>query len=101
MITEIIDKINKNNFNKYDFDKLSKDKNVNIKKISLNNQNDDKILKKEIENQIYQRIFYRFSKFLMLRKAVTSLPNVGSKPEPLSVANPLELRGTFSDLFFD
>ena len=53
LITEIIDKINKNNFNKYDFDKLSKDKNVNIKKISLNNQNDDKILKKEIVNQIY------------------------------------------------
>jgi hypothetical protein len=26
---------------------------VNIKKISLNNQNDDKILKKEIVNQIY------------------------------------------------
>ena len=42
LITEIIVKINKNNFNKYDFDKLSKDKNVNIKKISLNNQNDDK-----------------------------------------------------------
>ena len=53
LISEIIDKINKNNFNKYDFDKLSKDKNVNIKKISLNNQNDDKILKKEIVNQIY------------------------------------------------
>ena len=53
LITEIIDKINKNNFNKYDFDKLSKDKNVNIKKISLNSQNDDKILKKEIVNQIY------------------------------------------------
>ena len=53
LITEIIDKINKNNFNKYDFDKLSKNENVNIKKISLNNQNDDKILKKEIVNQIY------------------------------------------------
>ena len=53
LITEIIVKINMNNFNKYDFDKLSKDKNVNIKKISLNNQNDDKILKKEIVNQIY------------------------------------------------
>ena len=53
LITEIIVKINKNNFNKYDFDKLSKDKNVNIKKISLNNKNDDKILKKEIVNQIY------------------------------------------------
>ena len=53
LITEIIDKINKNNFNKYDFDKLSKNENVNIKKISLNNLNDDKILKKEIVNQIY------------------------------------------------
>ena len=53
LISEIIDKINKNNFNKYDFDKLSKNENVNIKKINLNNQNDDKILKKEIVNQIY------------------------------------------------
>ena len=53
LISEIIDKINKNNFNKYDFDKLSKNENVNIKKISLNNQNDNKILKKEIVNQIY------------------------------------------------
>ena len=53
LITEIIDKINKNNFNKYDFDKLSKNENVNIKKINLNNLSDDKILKKEIVNQIY------------------------------------------------
>ena len=53
LITEIIVKINKNNFNKYDFDKLSKNENVNIKKISLNNLNDDKILKKEIVKQIY------------------------------------------------
>jgi len=53
LITEIVGKINKNNFNKYDFDKLSKSENVNIKKISLNNQNDDKILKKEIVKQIY------------------------------------------------
>ena len=52
LISQIIDKINKNNFNKYDFDKLSKNENVNIKKISLNNQNEDKILKKEIEKQI-------------------------------------------------
>ena len=53
LISKIIDKINKNNFNKYDFDKLSKNENVNIKKINLNNQNDDKILKKGIVNQIY------------------------------------------------
>ena len=53
MIAEIIDKISKNNFSKYDFDNLSKDENVNIEKIKLENQNDDKILKKEIINQIY------------------------------------------------
>ena len=53
LTSEIIDKINKNNFNKYDFDKLSKNENVNIKKISLSNQNDDKILKKELVKQIY------------------------------------------------
>ena len=53
MIAEIIVKINKNNFSKYDFDNLSKDENVNIEKINLENQNDDKILKKEITNQIY------------------------------------------------
>ena len=49
----IIDKINKNNFDKFDFDKLSKDEPVNIQKIYLENKNDDKILKKEIVNQIY------------------------------------------------
>ena len=53
LISEIVDKINKNNFNKYEFDELSKNENVNIKKISLNNLNDDKILKKEIVKQIY------------------------------------------------
>ena len=36
-----------------DFDKLSKDELVNIQKINLKNQNDDKVLKKEIVNQIY------------------------------------------------
>ena len=53
LISEIIDKINKNNFKKYDFDQLSKNENVNIKKINLINQNDDKILKAEIVKQIY------------------------------------------------
>ena len=53
LISGIIDKINKNNFKKYDFDQLSENKNVNTKKISLINQNDDKILKKEIVKQIY------------------------------------------------
>ena len=36
-----------------DFNKLSKDELVKIQKIHLNNLNDDKILKKEIVNQIY------------------------------------------------
>jgi len=53
LTAEIVDKINKNNFNKFDFDKLSKNENVNIKKIYLKNLNDDKILKKEMVNQIY------------------------------------------------
>ena len=53
LIAEIISKINKNNFIKSDFDKLSKDTNTPIKKVNLKNQNDDKILKKELINQIY------------------------------------------------
>ena len=53
LITEIINKINKNNFKKIDFDKLSKDENIVIKKVKLESQNDDKILKKELINQIY------------------------------------------------
>ena len=53
LITKIISKINENNFKKTDFDKLSKDRNVIIKDIKLENQNDDKVLKKELINQIY------------------------------------------------
>lgn len=53
LIAEIVNIINKNNFRKIDFDKLSKDKNVVIKKVKLENQNDDKILKKELVHQIY------------------------------------------------
>jgi len=52
-ITEIISKINNDNFKKTDFDKLSKDKNIAIKKVKLESQNDDKILKKELINKIY------------------------------------------------
>ena len=53
LISEIISKINKNNFNKSDFNKLSKDENVPIQKINLRSQNDNKIIKKELVNQIY------------------------------------------------
>ena len=53
LIAEIVNKINKNNFRKTDFDKLSKNQNVVIEKVNLKNQNDDKILQKELINQIY------------------------------------------------
>ena len=52
------------------------------------------------QSDLEKRILNIFSKFLMLRKAVIILPNVGSKPGPLSMARPLELRGTFLELFF-
>jgi len=53
LISEIISKINQNNYNKSDFEKLAKDKNVPIKSINLANINDNKILKGEIVNEIY------------------------------------------------
>ena len=53
LISEIISKINKKNFIKSDFDQLSKDENVPIKKMILENQNDDKILKKDLISKIY------------------------------------------------
>ena len=53
LISEIISKINQNNFTQSNFDKLSKDNNLSIKKLHLKNQNDNKILKKELINQIY------------------------------------------------
>tara|TARA_Y100000590_G_C15650532_1_gene988555 strand:+ start:70 stop:1512 length:1443 start_codon:yes stop_codon:yes gene_type:complete len=54
LIIEIIDKINKKNFNKQNFNEFAKDKNVNIQKISLKNINDNQILKKELVSQIYR-----------------------------------------------
>jgi hypothetical protein len=53
LIAEIISKIVQNNFTKTDFDKLSNDKNLLIKKVRLENQYDDKILKKILVNKIY------------------------------------------------
>ena len=53
VISEIISKINQKSFNKFDFDKLSIEKDEEIKKILLNNQDDFRILKKELVNQIY------------------------------------------------
>ena len=53
LIVELYGKISKNNFTKYDFDKLSKDSKVNIEIIKIQNQNDVKKLKKEIINEVY------------------------------------------------
>ena len=52
-ISVIISKINQNNFGKSDFDNLSNKENIPIKTISLKNQSDDQVLKKELINQIY------------------------------------------------
>ena len=52
-MSEIIAKINKNNFTKSDFNKLSNDESVTIKKITLKNQNDDSTLKKDLISHIY------------------------------------------------
>ena len=53
LISEIISSINQNNFKKLDFDNLSKKKNVAVQKITLENLNDNKILKEQVVNQIY------------------------------------------------
>ena len=52
-ISKIIGEINKNNFKKNDFDKLSKDENVIIKRVRLENRNDNNVLKQELIDQIY------------------------------------------------
>ena len=52
-MSEIISKINQNNFRKNDFVKFSKDNGANIQKITIENLNDAKTLKKGIVNQIY------------------------------------------------
>ena len=53
LISNIMSKINQGNFLKTNFDKLAKDKNVIVKKISIDSLNDNKILKTELINQIY------------------------------------------------
>ena len=52
-MSEIISKLNQNNFTKLDFDKLSADKNILIKKILINDRNDNKILKSDLLRQVY------------------------------------------------
>ena len=52
-MSEIISKINQNYFRKNDFIKFSKDNCANIQKITIENLNDAKTLKKGAVNQIY------------------------------------------------
>ena len=53
LISKIISEINQQKFSKLDFDKLSKNKNVKIQKITINNLGDTAILKEQVLNQIY------------------------------------------------
>ena len=52
-MSEIISKINQNNFHKLDFENLSKKKNIPIKKVTIENLNDSKELDEYVVNQIY------------------------------------------------
>ena len=53
-ISKIIIQINTNQFKKAEFDKLSTDNKIPIKKININNSNDNNNLKDEIVKQIYK-----------------------------------------------
>jgi len=53
LISDLIVKINNNQFKKSDFDEISKKENISIKKIKIENQNDSSSLKKEFVKQIY------------------------------------------------
>jgi len=52
-ISELVSEINKKRFTKSDFDKLAKDKEIIVKKIIIQNQNDNNSLSEEIVNHIY------------------------------------------------
>ena len=54
LISKIISNVNTKSFSKSDFDTFAVNENVNIQEISLKSLNDDKILTKEIVNQIYK-----------------------------------------------
>ena len=53
LMSNLINKINQNNFKKNDFDKFSNDENVKIQEIKIESQNDNKIFKKDLIHQIY------------------------------------------------
>ena len=53
-LSQIVDKINNDNYKKGDFDKFSKEENLTVDKITLTSASDDKIIKQELVNQIYK-----------------------------------------------
>ena len=53
LISNLMSRINQNNFKKSDFNKISDEKNVRIQKINLKNINDTTILKNQVLNHIY------------------------------------------------
>ena len=53
LISELIMKINMNNFKKNDFDAIASTNNLKITKVRLNNRNDDKVIKKDLIEQVY------------------------------------------------
>tara|TARA_Y100000590_G_scaffold112990_1_gene128855 strand:- start:7127 stop:8581 length:1455 start_codon:yes stop_codon:yes gene_type:complete len=53
LLSEIVNKINKDSFKKLDFNKITKDNNITAKKIIIKDKNDVKLLKKELIDQVY------------------------------------------------
>ena len=53
LIVELIDKINNKKFKKNNFDDFANEHDISSVKIKLNNRNDDKILKRDMIDQIY------------------------------------------------
>ena len=53
LVSDIITKIQQNNYDKNDFLKMSKDENISIKKEKIENRNDESTFKKDLVNQIY------------------------------------------------
>jgi len=54
LMSNLINKINQNNFKKVDFDKFAKDQNLKIQKVKVEGQNDNKIFEDELIKQIYK-----------------------------------------------
>ena len=73
MFAEIISKINKKDFKKIDFDMLAKNKNIPIQRITIENLNDNKTLKKEIIEKIYAFGKKEIIHYLLLFRLILTL----------------------------